>query len=53
MKNKIRARIAEYMGLRVEVICRMDHCSLISFKGRECIVETADLTFVFAAEQAA
>ena len=53
MKEKARKTIAEYAGLQVEVIHQLDHCSLICFKGRRFIVDTTDLRFVAAFEQAA
>jgi hypothetical protein len=53
VKEKVRKTIAEYVGLRVQVIAQMDHCSMICFKGRRFIVDTADLSFVVAFEQAA
>jgi hypothetical protein len=34
---------AGYFGLNVEVISRMDSCSLILFQGRQFVVDTADL----------
>ena len=34
---------ATYFGLLVEVICRMENCSMIRFRGKSFIVETADL----------
>jgi len=53
MNRKTGTMIAEYMGLRVKVICQLQYWSLISFKDREMIVETADLVFVLALHQAA
>jgi len=53
MKEKVRKSIVEYVGLRVQVIAQMDNCSLICFKGRRFIVDTTDLNFVVAFEQAA
>lgn len=37
--------IADYLGLSVEVICRMQHRSLIRYRDREFIVDTEDLYF--------
>jgi len=35
---------ASYCCLKVEVVSRMEHCSLIRFRGRTFIVDTVDLT---------
>lgn len=43
--NKIM-EMAEYFGLIVEVICRMEHCALIRFGSREFVVDTSDLVCV-------
>jgi len=45
MSDKANIILAHYFGLSVEVISRMDNCSLIRFRGREFIVDTADLVF--------
>jgi hypothetical protein len=37
--------LAHYFGLQVEVISRMETCSLIRFRGEEFVVDTADLIF--------
>ena len=29
MKEKTKTEAAEYFGLKVEVICRMEHCALV------------------------
>jgi hypothetical protein len=34
---------ASYIGLAVEVIVRMENCSLIRYRGREFVVSTDDL----------
>ena len=34
---------ASYCSLKVEVVSRMEHCSLIRFRERTFIVDTADL----------
>jgi hypothetical protein len=46
MNAKTRTKVAEYFGLRVEVVSMMEHCALIRFRERECIVDTVDLLFV-------
>jgi hypothetical protein len=53
MNEKIRTAAAEYFGLQVEVICRMEHCALVRFGDREFVVDTADLGFVQTLRQAA
>ncbi len=53
MKNKEKTMTADYMGLKVRVVSRMEHCSLICFKGQTFIVDTADLAFDKAFQQAA
>jgi hypothetical protein len=35
---------AEYFGLLVKVLCRMQTCSLVSYRDREFIVNTEDLS---------
>ena len=37
--------IATYFGLEVEVVVKMDCYSVIQFRGRKLIVQTADLVF--------
>ena len=32
-----------YCGIEVELICQMNHCSLVRFKERSFVVDTADL----------
>jgi hypothetical protein len=53
MNEKNTTQAAEYFGLNVEVICRMEHCALIRFGDRAFVVDTADLVFVRALRQAA
>ena len=53
MNGKASIIRAHYFGLPVEVISRMDSCSLICFRGREFIVDTADLVFSRELKQAA
>ncbi len=45
MNSKSDHLTAQYFGLRVEVICKMEQCTLISFEGRHFIVDTKDLVF--------
>jgi len=44
---------ATYFGLRVEVIHKMERCSLIRYQGREFIVDTVDLAISCTANSAA
>jgi hypothetical protein len=53
MNDKASITLAHYFGLPVKVIIRMDSCSLIRFRGRESIVDTADLVFSRGLKQAA
>ena len=53
MNEKTRTEAAEYFGLRVAVICRMEHCALVRFGDREFVVDAADLIFVRMLRQAA
>jgi len=46
MSEKTRTEAAEYFGLKVEVICLMEHCTLVQFGDREFVVDAADLVFV-------
>jgi hypothetical protein len=45
--------LANHVGLMVEVIYRMDNCSMICFLGRKIIVETADLITIKVSQCAA
>lgn len=36
-------KTAEYCGLSVEVVCRMEHCSVIRYREREFVINTEDL----------
>jgi hypothetical protein len=38
-------QIASYSGLSVEIVCRMEHCSLVRYRDRELVVNTEDLRF--------
>ena len=38
-----KPEIADYWGLAVEVILRMEHCSLVRFRDHEFVVNTQDL----------
>ena len=53
MNDKTRTEIAEYFGLKVEVIDLMEHCALVRFRDREVVVEAADLVFVRMLRQVA
>jgi hypothetical protein len=43
MNAKAKSTTASYFGLEVQVALRMDGWSLILYRGRKFIVETADL----------
>jgi len=54
MKSKQhKEKLANYFGLVVEVIDRMENYSMICFHGRKCIVETADLVAIEMSQNAA
>jgi len=40
---KEKSIMASYFGLEVQVLVRMEACSLILCRGRKVVVETADL----------
>ena len=46
MNEKTRTEAAEYFGLKVEVVCLMDHWALIRLRDREFVVDAADLVLV-------
>jgi hypothetical protein len=46
MSAKTNRDIAGYFGLVVKVVCRMQHCALIRYRGQEFIVDTGDLVSV-------
>jgi hypothetical protein len=37
--------VARYFGLKVEVVYKLNQCSLILFRDREFVVDTRDLVF--------
>ena len=41
--NVILTIKAKYFGIEVDLLYRLDHCSLVCFKGHSCVVDTADL----------
>ena len=43
MNTKAKSTMASYFGLEVKVILRMEGWSLILYRGRKFVVETADL----------
>ena len=53
MNDRARTEAAEYFGLKIEVICRMEHYALVRFGDREFVVETEDLRFTQTFRQAA
>ena len=53
MSAKTRTEAAEYFGLKVEVICLMEHWALVRFRDRELVVAAADLVFIRSYRHAA
>jgi hypothetical protein len=53
MNQKPRTETADYFGLKVEVICQMEHCALVRFGDREFVVDAVDLMFVQSLRQVA
>ena len=53
MSENAETEAAEYFGLKVEVICRMEHFALVRFREREVLVDAEDLKFVRTSRQAA
>jgi len=43
MKAKDEKGKADYFGIEVEILVRLNYCSLVRYQGREFIVDTADL----------
>ena len=41
--NVILTIKARYFGIEVDLLCQLDHCSLVCFKGRSFVVDTDDL----------
>jgi len=51
--NAILSIKAKYFGIEVDLLCQLDHCSLVCFKGRPYVVETADLVLEKAFKETA
>jgi hypothetical protein len=49
MKKTLNFNRAVYFGLTVDVVCKLDHYSLVRFGDRVSLVETADLVFACSA----
>ena len=49
----IERKMANYFGVRVELLVEMENCSLILFGNRKSIVDTADLKNIVPAKHAA
>ena len=43
MKAQDEKGKADYFGIEVEILVRLNNCSLVRYQGREFIVDTADL----------
>ena len=41
--NVILTIKAKYFGIEVELLCQLNHCSLVRFKERSFVVDTVDL----------
>jgi hypothetical protein len=41
--NVILTIKAKYFGIEVDLLCQLNHCSLVHFKDRSFVVDTADL----------
>jgi hypothetical protein len=53
MNEKDERKKWTYFGIEVEILERLNHCSLVRYQGREFIVDTADLISVRTLAQAA
>ncbi len=53
MSPKNTIEIAYYFGLKVKVVCKLEHSSLIRYHDREAIVDTTDLVFIRQLKHAA
>lgn len=53
MNANVNKTMAEYFGLTVEVLCRMNLCALIRFGDREFVVDAKDLVPVRQLSRAA
>jgi hypothetical protein len=47
-KQLARQSVVSYFGLAVEVLIRMEHCSVIRYQDREFVVSTEDLQDLLA-----
>jgi len=53
MNESAGTEAAEYFGLKVEVICRMEQLALVRFRDREVLVDAEHLRFAETFRQAA
>jgi len=53
VNEKARTEAAEYFGLKVEVICRMEQLALVRIRDREVLVDAEHLRFVETFRQVA
>ncbi|MGH9428217.1 MAG: hypothetical protein ACRD2L_18185 [Terriglobia bacterium] len=51
--NVILTMKAKYFGIEVDLLCQLIHCSLVGFKGRSDVVDTADLVLERSFKQTA
>jgi hypothetical protein len=43
--NEEIVETAEYCGLLINVLCRLEHCSLVRYRDHEFVINTEDLCF--------
>ena len=53
MNENAETEAAEYFGLKVEVICRMEQLALVRIRDREVLVDAEHLRFVETFRQVA
>lgn len=41
--NIILSMKAKYFSIEVDLLCQLDHCSLVRYKDRSFVIDTADL----------
>ncbi len=41
--NIILSMKAKYFGIEVDLLCQLNHCSLVRYKDRSFVIDTADL----------
>ena len=51
--NVILAMKAKYFGIEVDLLCQLNQCSLVHYKDRSFVVDTADLVLEGSFKQTA